>query len=156
MLEDALDHPVLVQGDAPKHELLRRFREQEGAVLFATSSFWEGVDVPGEELSLVVIDKLPFAVPSDPVIAARSRLIEDAGGNPFRELSLPEAVLTLKQGAGRLLRSTEDRGVVAILDPRVKTARYGRVFLQNLPPFRRTSSIEAVRAFFDRDGGRDS
>lgn len=145
--------PLLVQGEAQKHELLRRFREQEGSVLFATSSFWEGVDVAGEALSLVVIDKLPFGVPTDPIFSARARLVEDRGGDPFRELSVPEAVLTLKQGVGRLIRSASDRGVVAILDPRVATTQYGRIFLANLPPFRRTRELEHVREFFGRETG---
>ncbi len=148
ILRHDLPFPLLVQGEAPKLELLRRFRSAAGSVLFATSSFWEGIDVPGEALSLVVMDKLPFAVPSDPIVAARARLVEERGGDAFRELSVPEAILALKQGAGRLIRSKSDRGVVAILDPRVH-ASWGRAFLRDLPPFQRTSSIDAVRAFFD-------
>jgi ATP-dependent DNA helicase DinG len=148
ILKEDLPFPLRVQGEAPKMELLRRFREQEGSVLLATSSFWEGVDVPGPALSLVVIDKLPFGVPTDPIAAARSRLIEERGGSPFYELSLPEAVLALKQGVGRLIRSRSDRGVVALLDPRLATTRYGRAFLESLPPFRRTRDLDDVRAFF--------
>jgi ATP-dependent DNA helicase DinG len=148
MLREDLPFPILVQGEAPKREILRRFQEQAGSVLFATSSFWEGIDVPGEALSLVVIDKLPFAVPTDPVVAARTRLVVEAGGDGFRDLALPEAILTLKQGVGRLIRSRADRGVIALLDPRVRTP-WGRGFLTNLPPMRRTSDVEDVRAFFD-------
>ncbi|MEM7248909.1 MAG: ATP-dependent DNA helicase [Acidobacteriota bacterium] len=148
MLRDDLDYPLHVQGEAPRGELLRRFQEEAGSVLMATASFWEGVDVPGEALSLVVIDKLPFAVPSDPIVAARCRLIEEAGGSAFGELSLPTAVLTLKQGAGRLLRSRSDRGVVALLDPRLTGSRYGRTFLANLPPFRHVRDLDEVRRFF--------
>jgi ATP-dependent DNA helicase DinG len=149
MVREDLEFTILKQGDAPKGELLRRFTHEEGSVLMATSSFWEGVDVPGDDLSLVVIDKLPFAVPSDPILAARSRLIEEAGGKPFFELSVPEAVLTLKQGVGRLIRSGTDRGVVAILDPRLRTTRYGRTFLDNLPPLRHTTQPSDVEEFFD-------
>jgi ATP-dependent DNA helicase DinG len=151
VLAPELPFPVLVQGEAPKLELLRRFHEPAaggGSVLFATASFWEGVDVPGEALSLVVIDRLPFPVPSDPVFAARARLLEEAGGSSFRDLSLPEAVLTLKQGVGRLIRSHADRGVVALLDPRIVRNRYGRAFLHDLPPFTRTRDLADVEAFF--------
>lgn len=147
LLAGEIQHPILVQGEAPKVELLRRFQEREGSVLFATASFWEGVDVPGPALSLVVIDKLPFAVPTDPIVAARARLIEDAGRNAFRELSLPDAVLGLKQGVGRLIRSRKDRGVIALLDPRIRVP-WGRAFVTNLPPFRRTHDLDDVRAFF--------
>ena len=147
ILRHSLAFPLHVQGEAPKRELLRRFRAAPGSVLFATSSFWEGIDVPGEALSLVVIDKLPFAVPSDPIVAARSRLIEERGGDSFRDLAIPEAILALKQGAGRLIRSAADRGVVALLDPRVRTG-WGRAFLRDLPPFRQVSRIEDVRAFY--------
>lgn len=147
-----LPHDVLVQGDAPKAELLRRFRERP-SVLFATASFWEGVDVPGSALSLVVMDKLPFSVPTDPIQAARARLVSDRGGDAFRELSLPEAVLALKQGAGRLIRSSTDRGVVAVLDPRLTRAGYGRAFLANLPPLRRTSVLRDVEEFFAAERG---
>lgn len=151
ILRDALPGAVHVQGEAPKHELLRRFVDQPASVLFATASFWEGVDVPGEALSLVVIDRLPFAVPTDPIVAARARLVEESGGNAFRQLALPEAVLALKQGAGRLLRARSDRGVVAVLDPRLTRAAYGRAFLADLPRFRRTRRIEDVRRFFGAD-----
>ena len=117
-------------------------------MLFGTSSFWQGIDVQGEALSCVVIVKLPFAVPSDPVVAARSRAVEERGGNPFFDYSVPEAVITLKQGFGRLIRSGEDTGVIAILDPRLRTKAYGRVFLQSLPPCPVTTRMDDVRRVF--------
>lgn len=137
-----IDYPCLVQGSASKGQLLKKFRETKNAVLFATSSFWQGVDVRGEQLSCVIIDKLPFAVPTDPIVAARQRSIEDSGGSSFYEYSVPQAIITLKQGLGRLIRSTTDRGVLAILDPRLRTKGYGRTFLQSLPPCRVTSRID--------------
>ena len=140
--------PPLVQGDAPKLMLLRRFRADGHAVLVATMSFWEGVDVPGDALRLVIIDKLPFAVPTDPVVAARCRALEEAGQNPFLAYSVPEAAITLKQGFGRLLRSRADRGIVAILDRRVRTRGYGAAMLSSLPPARRTDRLEEVEAFW--------
>ncbi|HEX6718521.1 MAG TPA: helicase C-terminal domain-containing protein [Pyrinomonadaceae bacterium] len=137
-----IDYPCLVQGSASKSQLLKKFRETPNAVLFATSSFWQGVDVRGEQLSCVIIDKLPFAVPTDPIVAARQRYIEDSGGSSFYEYSVPQAIIALKQGLGRLIRSTTDRGVLAILDPRLRTKGYGRTFLQSLPPCRVTSRID--------------
>ena len=137
-----IDYPCLVQGSASKSQLLKQFRETPNAVLFATASFWQGVDVRGEQLSCVIIDKLPFAVPTDPIVAARQRAIEDSGGSSFYEYSVPQAIISLKQGLGRLIRSTTDRGVLAILDPRLRTKGYGRTFLQSLPPCRVTSRIE--------------
>ncbi|HKN82256.1 MAG TPA: helicase C-terminal domain-containing protein [Pyrinomonadaceae bacterium] len=134
-------YPCLIQGSASKGQLLKRFRETPNAVLFATSSFWQGVDVRGEQLSCVIIDKLPFAVPTDPLVAARQRYIEDSGGSSFYQYSVPQAIIALKQGLGRLIRSTTDRGVLAILDPRLRTKGYGRTFLQSLPPCRVTSNI---------------
>src|SRR5262249_46619553 len=119
------------------------------AVLFATSSFWQGVDVRGEQLSCVIIDKLPFAVPTDPIVAARQRYIEDAGGSSFYEYSIPQAIIALKQGLGRLIRSTTDRGILAVLDPRLRTKPYGRVFLKSLPPCRVTSEINEVLQMFE-------
>src|SRR5207248_3401535 len=113
-----LGFPLLLQGDAPKSALLEEFRLTPNAVLFATSSFWQGVDVRGEQLSCVIIDKLPFAVPTDPVVAARSRFIDDNGGKSFFDYSVPQAIITLKQGIGRLIRSNTDKGVIAILDSR--------------------------------------
>ncbi len=146
-----IDYPCLVQGSAAKSQLLKKFRETPNAVLFATSSFWQGVDVRGDQLSCVIIDKLPFAVPTDPIVAARQRYIEDTGGSSFYEYSVPQAIISLKQGLGRLIRSTTDRGVLAILDPRLRTKGYGRTFLQSLPPCRVTSRIDDLAAFFSTD-----
>jgi ATP-dependent DNA helicase DinG len=143
-----LDYPLLLHGTAPRKALLEQFRETPNAVLFGTSSFWQGVDVQGESLSCVIIDKLPFAVPSDPVVAARMRAIEEAGGKPFFEYQVPAAVLTLKQGFGRLIRSLEDRGVLVLLDPRIRRQRYGQTFLASLPPYKMTATITDVEAFF--------
>jgi ATP-dependent DNA helicase DinG len=144
-----IDYPCLVQGSAAKGELLKRFRSTPNAVLFATSSFWQGVDVRGEQLSCVIIDKLPFAVPSDPIVAARQRAIEEQGGSSFYEYSVPQAIISLKQGLGRLIRSTADRGVLAVLDPRLRTKMYGRTFLKSLPPCRVTSTISDLEAVFE-------
>jgi ATP-dependent DNA helicase DinG len=143
-----IDYPCFVQGSAAKGALLQKFRDTPHAVLFATSSFWQGVDVRGEQLSCVIIDKLPFAVPSDPIIAARQRHIEDQGGSSFYEYSVPQAVISLKQGLGRLIRSTTDRGVLAVLDPRLRTKMYGQMFLKSLPQCRITSSVEDLERFF--------
>ena len=133
-LVDELDYTVLKQGERPRNELLEEFRADSSSVLFATSSFWEGVDVEGEALSMVIIDKLPFGNPSDPLTAARHRLLEARGKNPFMEFTVPEAALSLKQGFGRLIRSRSDVGVVAILDSRLAHKRYGDYFLKSLPP----------------------
>jgi ATP-dependent DNA helicase DinG len=146
-----IDYPCLVQGSASKSQLLKKFRETPNAVLFATSSFWQGVDVRGEQLSCVIIDKLPFAVPTDPIVAARQRYIEDSGGSSFYEYSVPQAIIALKQGLGRLIRSTTDRGVLAILDPRLRTKGYGRTFLQSLPPCRVTSRIDDLASILSVD-----
>jgi ATP-dependent DNA helicase DinG len=144
-----LDFPILLHGSAPRKALLEQFRETPNAVLFGTSSFWQGVDVQGEALSCVIIDRLPFAVPSDPVVSARMKAIEENGGKPFFDYQVPTAVLTLKQGFGRLIRSLEDRGVLVLLDPRVRTKRYGQTFLASLPPYRMTATITDVEEFFD-------
>jgi ATP-dependent DNA helicase DinG len=144
-----IDYPCFLQGTASKSALLNKFRATPNAVLFATSSFWQGVDVRGDQLSCVIIDKLPFAVPSDPIIAARQRSIEDEGGSSFYEYSVPQAVISLKQGLGRLIRSTTDRGVLAVLDPRLKTKMYGKTFLKSLPPCRVTSEIDELRQVFE-------
>jgi ATP-dependent DNA helicase DinG len=143
-------YPLLLQGTAPKKALLEEFRITPNAVLLGTSSFWQGVDVQGEALSCVIVDRLPFAVPSDPVVQARMRAIEETGGKPFFEYQVPSAVITLKQGFGRLIRSLEDRGVLMLLDPRLQRQRYGRVFLDSLPPYRITQEIRDVEAFFEQ------
>jgi ATP-dependent DNA helicase DinG len=144
----SLRSTVFVQGSAPKGVLLDRFRRDGNAVLFATASFWEGVDVPGDALRLVVIDKLPFDVPSDPLVAARCARIEENGGAPFMEYLVPSAALALKQGFGRLVRSRRDHGIVAVLDRRLTTKGYGKVFLASLPPARRCTTREELAAFW--------
>jgi ATP-dependent DNA helicase DinG len=146
--EMALDYPILVQGTAPRSQLLQQFRATPHSVLFATSSFWQGVDVVGEALSCVIIDKLPFASPGDPITAARIDAIRAEGGEPFNDYQVPLAILTLQQGLGRLIRHRKDRGVLAILDPRLKTKGYGRRFLQSLPPAPVVHDLGAVEAFF--------
>jgi ATP-dependent DNA helicase DinG len=143
-----LPYTLLMQGSAPRHILLQQFRDTPNAVLFGTSSFWQGVDVQGEQLSCVIIDKLPFAVPSDPILRARTDAITAAGGNAFNDLQVPQAVIALKQGFGRLIRSLTDRGVLMLLDPRIRTTRYGATFLDSLPPYRRTDDITEVERFF--------
>ncbi len=143
-----LPFPLLLQGSAPRHVLLEQFRNTPNAVLFGTGSFWQGVDVQGEQLSCVIIDRLPFAVPTDPITKARTDAIAAAGGNAFNDLQIPQAVLTLKQGFGRLIRSLTDRGVLMLLDPRIRTTRYGKIFLDSLPAYRRTTDITDVERFF--------
>ena len=150
-MREAFEHldrwPLFVQGDGSKAALVESFRNTPQAVLLGTTSFWHGVDVPGEALSAVVVDKLPFDVPSDPLVAARIERIREQGGNPFFDYQVPMAVLELKQGLGRLLRSTSDRGIVGILDPRVATRRYGKSFLRSLPPYRVVRSLDECRGF---------
>ena len=152
-LRDRLPYPLLLQGESPRRVLLRRFSRETDSVLFAVASFWEGVDIPGESLSLVIIDKLPFEVPSDPVIMARINRIKALGGNPFNDFQVPRAILTLRQGVGRLMRTAEDRGVIAILDTRLFTKGYGRQFLRSLPPSPVTRELEDVASFFINQHG---
>ncbi|MCU1303743.1 MAG: helicase c2 [Candidatus Sulfotelmatobacter sp.] len=143
-----LEFPMLRQGDAPKSALLEEFRLTPNAVLFATSSFWQGVDVQGEQLSCVIIDRLPFAVPSDPVVAARVKAIDAGGGNAFFQYQVPAAVITLKQGFGRLIRSLHDRGLLVLLDNRILKKQYGRVFIESLPNYKKTTELRVVEEFF--------
>ena len=156
LLEDllsraGLDLPLLMQGEGSKHELLERFRRLGNAILVGSQSFWEGVDVRGEALSLVVIDKLPFAPPDDPVLAARIERMKAAGRNAFMEYQLPRAVINVKQGAGRLIRDERDRGVLMICDPRMLTKHYGKRVWRSLPPMRRTRDPQEAQAFFAVD-----
>jgi ATP-dependent DNA helicase DinG len=146
--------PIRVQGEAPRGALLDALRVDVGSVLLATSSFWEGVDVPGEALSLVVVDKLPFQPPDDPLAAARAARVAEAGGDPFAALEVPRAALALKQGFGRLIRTRSDRGIVAVLDQRILTRSYGRAFIATLPPAARTSAFEQVRRFWEAGPAR--
>ncbi len=143
-----IEYPMLIQGEAPKATLLEMFRSTPGAVLFATASFWQGVDVVGEQLSCVIIDKLPFASPGDPVVAARIDRLRNRGDNPFGEYQVPVAILMLKQGLGRLIRSAKDRGILAVLDSRLMQKPYGRRFLESLPPARLVHDLGEVAQFF--------
>jgi ATP-dependent DNA helicase DinG len=147
--EEKLDYPILLQGEGSRSELLERFRRLGNAVLIASQSFWEGVDVRGEALSLVLIDKLPFAPPDDPVLAARIEHFARSGQNAFMEYQLPQAVISLKQGAGRLIRDETDRGVLMICDPRLISKPYGRRIWKSLPPMKRTRELSEVVAFFE-------
>jgi ATP-dependent DNA helicase DinG len=146
--EMALDYPIFVQGTAPRSQLLRQFRETPHSVLLATSSFWQGVDVVGDALSCVIIDKLPFASPADPITAARIEAIRARGGEPFGEYQVPLAILTLLQGLGRLIRHRRDRGVLAVLDPRLRTKAYGVRFVASLPPAPIVNDLSRIEAFF--------
>ncbi|MFV9615747.1 MAG: ATP-dependent DNA helicase, partial [Gammaproteobacteria bacterium] len=147
-LKQMLPYELLVQGDFPKHQLLEKFRQADNAILLGTSSFWEGVDVRGESLSCVIIDKLPFASPGDPVMQARIEAIKQHGGQPFMEFQVPQAVIALKQGVGRLIRDVNDTGVLMIGDPRLKQKSYGRIFLNSLPSMPVTSDVKDVENFF--------
>jgi ATP-dependent DNA helicase DinG len=145
-----VDYPLLLQGTAPRPVLLERFKNTPNAVLFATSSFWQGVDVPGDQLSCVIVDRLPFAVPSDPIVAARVRALQEEGRNPFSEFQVPQAVLALKQGFGRLIRTKTDRGVLALLDSRIVRMPYGKIFLESLPRYATTHDLRDVERFFQQ------
>ncbi len=148
--QEGLDFPLLMQGQGSRTELLERFRRLGNAVLVASQSFWEGVDVPGDALSVVIIDKMPFAPPDDPVLKARVDWMEKQGRNPFMEYQLPRAVINMKQGAGRLIRSERDHGVLMICDPRMLTKPYGKRVWQSLPPMRRTRVLDEVVAFLEQ------
>jgi ATP-dependent DNA helicase DinG len=147
--------PLLLQGTAPRSVLLERFKNTEAAVLFATASFWQGVDVPGERLSCVIVDRLPFAVPSDPIVAARVHALQEDGRNPFAELQVPQAVLALKQGFGRLIRAKTDRGILALLDTRIQRMPYGKIFLESLPCYGTTHELAEVARFLEGSSGRE-
>ena len=144
-----LEFPMLLQGRCPEERAARGVPLTPNAVLFATSSFWQGVDVQGEQLSCVIIDRLPFAVPCDPVVAARVKAIDADGGNAFFQYQVPAAVITLKQGFGRLIRSLHDRGLLALLDNRILKKQYGRVFVESLPNYRRTTDMRQWRSFLE-------
>jgi ATP-dependent DNA helicase DinG len=147
-LDARLGYPVMVQGRASRQNLLAAFQETTDSVLLAVASFWEGVDVPGESLSCVIIDKLPFEVPTDPVIQARISVISDHGGNPFFDFQVPRAILSLRQGVGRLMRAATDKGVIAIMDVRLFSKGYGRTFLKSLPPSPVVRSLQDLAEFF--------
>jgi len=149
LLAERVSFPLFVQGSQPRSLLLEQFRESGEGILLGSASFWEGVDVIGDALSLVVIDKLPFAAPDDPVMEARSHALRRSGGNPFIQLYLPQAVISLKQGAGRLIRDVSDRGALVVCDPRIRTKSYGKVFLESLPPMKQAVSRAEVEQFFD-------
>jgi ATP-dependent DNA helicase DinG len=149
IIGEKISYPVFIQGDAPRTELLDTFRETPHSILLGTSSFWEGVDVKGQALSCVIIDKLPFATPDDPVLKARLRRIEEQGGNAFMEYQLPEAVINLKQGIGRLIRDQCDYGVLMVCDPRLKEKSYGKIFIQSLPQMNIHTDLQGVEKFFD-------
>ncbi len=147
-LSEEVPYPVLRQGDMPRHRLLQEFKATPNAVLCATASFWEGVDVKGAALRAVIVDKLPFQVPTEPVVAARQHRIREMGGDPFLDYTVPEAIISLKQGLGRLIRSRTDSGILAILDSRVTTRRYGELFMRSLPKCRVTDNMDCLRNFF--------
>jgi ATP-dependent DNA helicase DinG len=149
-----LPYPSMIQGDMPKGRILDWFRAQRNPVLFATASFWEGVDVVGDALSCVIIDRIPFPPPDDPVFVARASAVREAGGDPFNELSVPAAIMRLKQGLGRLIRSASDVGLMCVLDGRLETMPYGRRILAALPPARRVHDLDEVREFLGTAAGR--
>jgi ATP-dependent DNA helicase DinG len=149
-LDGKIPYPVYRQGNAPRSILLDNFRKDTNSVLLATGSFWQGIDVPGEALSCLVVDKLPFDSPGDPLVAARIESIHSRGGNPFMEYQLPSAVISLKQGLGRLIRKSSDRGLFAVLDVRILTSRYGRFFFDSLPEMTVCSDLDEIKKFFKR------
>ena len=151
--EGDFEFPLLVQGEAPRSHVLAEFSRLDHVVLLGTATFWEGVDIRGPGLVLVVIDRLPFASPGEPLLAARLKAIRDSGGNPFRDYQLPQAVLSLKQGVGRLIRDYDDYGVVMICDPRLTQKSYGRTFLASLPPMPVTRELTEIEDFFARRSG---
>jgi ATP-dependent DNA helicase DinG len=142
-------YPLLLQGTAPRSALLERFKSTPNAVLFATASFWQGVDVPGQQLSCVIVDRLPFAVPSDPIVSARVRALDEEGRNAFAEYQVPQAVLALKQGFGRLIRARTDRGVLSLLDNRIQRMAYGKIFMESLPNYATTTELGDVERFME-------
>jgi ATP-dependent DNA helicase DinG len=152
LLAGTVDYPLLVQGSAPRTDLLAQFRRLGNAILLGTSSFWEGVDVRGGALSCVIIDKLPFASPGDPVLQARIDALRAQGRNPFIDYQLPNAVIALKQGVGRLIRDVDDRGVLVLCDPRLRQRAYGRVFLDSLPDMPMTRKVSDIHDFFSHAG----
>ncbi|MEW8047028.1 MAG: ATP-dependent DNA helicase, partial [Candidatus Thiodiazotropha sp.] len=152
-LKEKLSYPMLVQGTAPRTELVEQFRKLGNAVLLGTSSFWEGIDVRGEALSCVIIDKLPFASPGDPVLQARIDALRKRGGNPFMTYQLPQAAIALKQGAGRLIRDEKDRGVLVLCDPRLLSKPYGKIFIRSLPPMTKTQDFTVLERFFSLPEG---
>jgi ATP-dependent DNA helicase DinG len=149
-VRNRVEFPLLLQGTAPRSVLLERFKNTPSAVLFATSSFWQGVDVPGDQLSCVIVDRLPFAVPSDPIVAARVSALQEEGRNPFAEFQVPQAVLALKQGFGRLIRTKTDRGVLALLDSRIERMPYGKIFMESLPRYAKTHDLRDVEKFLNK------
>jgi ATP-dependent DNA helicase DinG len=150
ILKDKIPYTILRQGDAPRSILLDQFRRDIHSVLLATASFWQGVDVPGESLSCLIIDKLPFESPGDPLVAARIDAIRNKGGNPFTEYQVPSAIISFKQGLGRLIRNNSDRGVLSVLDVRVLTSRYGRFFLESLPHIPMSHDLDDISRFFEQ------
>jgi ATP-dependent DNA helicase DinG len=150
LVEEKIDNPILVQGSTTKQALLDEYLKNQNAVLFGTGAFWEGVDVKGNDLLCVMIDKLPFASPDDPLLQARIEDCKKQGGNAFAQIQIPQAVITLKQGAGRLIRDETDKGVLVICDNRLVTKQYGQIFIASLPNMKRTRSLDAVAAFLNK------
>jgi ATP-dependent DNA helicase DinG len=153
-LVNRIPYPLLLQGKKPAELLLREFRRTPHAVLLGVQSFWQGVDIQGEALSCVIVEKIPFSVPTDPLVSARLERIREQGGNPFMEYQIPEAILHLKQGLGRLIRSRTDRGILALFDRRILTRPYGRLFRESLPDCPLTHDLEEVRRFFQSPADR--